>query len=774
MNTMPRRPSHIGALWERLKSGVKTHTSLTLIIVAALLLELSTGVMYYSAQNMIQRAVDRMVQREMNALYLCIRNKLTKVEVTVDNMSWVITDDLHEPDSLLRATRQIVEHNPLILGSSISCVPYYYPEKGRWFEPYSVRKPDGTIETMQLGSKDHDYTTSEFFTRPIINDKGHWCEPYVDSDGAKAKVTTYGVPVHDKKGIIAAVVDADISLDWLEDVANESKIYNTTLRFIVTGKYNLLAGEDNALLKQILEHIKSDPDKKGSVILEDEKGHSKHVYYTPVGGMTDWLIINALDDNDLYRKLRNIRISLLSPMMIGLLFIGFIVYRSSSNLERLRKVNAEKERIGGELHVASEIQQSMLPQGKMKNDSVEVRGFLKPVREVGGDLYDYFVRDEKMFFCIGDVSGKGTPAAMLMAVAHTKFRDFSIHENNPARIMQKINETTSEGNETNMFVTLFIGVLDLPTGRLRYCNAGHDKPVIIGRETLPAVPNLPVGLFADFKYELQETQLDSGSTLFLYTDGLTEAKNTQHEMFGLKRVMPLLDASTDLMPAQLLKKMRDEVTTYVGDAEQSDDLTMLAIRYTPKQFDTMLDETFVMNNDIKEVARFSEFIKEATGKMGIEKSLANQLRLAAEEAIVNVIDYAYPPGTEGHIEVRMMYDGTTLRFKIIDSGVAFDPTAKEKADTTLSAEDRQIGGLGILLVRELMDSINYERNNGKNILTLIKDINGNDNGNGNTRQGDHEARTDVAPAGRHSDSGSIKSVGEANDNGNGNDNNQSI
>ena len=288
--------------------------------------------------------------------------------------------------------------------------------------------------------------------------------------------------------------------------------------------------------------------------------------------------------------------------------------------------------------------------------------------------------------------------------------------------MQKINETTSEGNETNMFVTLFIGVLDLPTGRLRYCNAGHDKPVIIGRATLPAVPNLPVGLFSDFKYELQETQLDSGFTLFLYTDGLTEAKNTQHEMFGLKRVMPLLDASTDLMPAQLLKKMRDEVSAYVGDAEQSDDLTMLAIRYTPKQFDTMLDETFVMNNDIKEVARFSEFIKEATGKMGIEKSLANQLRLAAEEAIVNVIDYAYPPGTEGHIEVRMMYDGTTLRFKIIDSGVAFDPTAKEKADTTLSAEDRQIGGLGILLVRELMDSINYERNNGKNVLTLIKNI----------------------------------------------------
>ena len=149
---------------------------------------------------------------------------------------------------------------------------------------------------------------------------------------------------------------------------------------------------------------------------------------------------------------------------------------------------------------------------------------------------------------------------------------------------------------------------------------------------------------------------------------------------------------------------------------------MLAIRYTPRQFESTLMETLTIENDVHEVTRFSQFMKSVTGKLGLELSLARQLRLAVEEAVVNVIDYAYPTGTKGDVTVKVMSNGHALHFQIIDSGVAFDPTVKENADTTLSAEDRQIGGLGILLVRELMDSVNYERIEGKNVLTLIKYI----------------------------------------------------
>ena len=158
------------------------------------------------------------------------------------------------------------------------------------------------------------------------------------------------------------------------------------------------------------------------------------------------------------------------------------------------------------------------------------------------------------------------------------------------------------------------------------------------------------------------------------------------------------------------------------DAEQSDDLTMMAIRYSPQQYEYILKETLVIKNDVKEVSKFSDFMKSVLEKLDIEKSLGRRLRLAVEEAVVNVIDYAYPTGQEGDIEVRVVSDGVTLKTIIIDSGVAFDPTMKEKTDTTLSVEDRQIGGLGILLVREIMDTINYERTEGRNILTLTKRI----------------------------------------------------
>ena len=206
---------------------LKTHTSLTVIIVAALLIELTTGIIYYNSQDIIKRTTIRVMERENNALYLCIRNKLIEVEVVLDNMSWIVTDDLIQPDSLTRETYQIVQNNPMILGSSIACIPNLFPERGYWFEPYSVRRPDGSIETMQLGGPDHDYTKSEFFTVPLSTGKSCWCEPYWDHEGAKAPITTYGVPVRNGKGKTVAVVEADLSLDWLEEIVNEDKIYKS-------------------------------------------------------------------------------------------------------------------------------------------------------------------------------------------------------------------------------------------------------------------------------------------------------------------------------------------------------------------------------------------------------------------------------------------------------------------------------------------------------------------------------------------------------------------
>jgi len=353
---------------------------------------------------------------------------------------------------------------------------------------------------------------------------------------------------------------------------------------------------------------------------------------------------------------------------------------------------------------------------------IDIYGMLLPAKEVGGDLFDYFIRDEKLFFCIGDVSGKGVPAAMLMAATHSRFRACSSNQRNPALIMKALNEMSCEGNDATMFATLFIGILDLPTGHLCYCNAGHDAPIIAGKEPLSVKSNLPIGIFGDTTFEKQDTMLESGAMLFLYTDGLTEAKNKQHLMFGDERMTSLLNNAADLSPRQLLDAMTREIQLFADGTEQSDDLTMLAIRYTPKQFESTFSEELTLKNDIHEVARFSAFMKVTAAKLGLETSLARQLRLAVEESVVNVISYAYPEGVEGYVTISFLSDGQTLRIQIIDAGVPFDPTMKEKADTTLSAEERQVGGLGIFLVREMMDTINYERKDDKNILTLTKKI----------------------------------------------------
>ena len=714
--------------WTQFWNLIKANTSLTIIVVAALLLELSTGVLYYFAQNIIERTVRRLMDQEMNAISLCIRNQMAKVEVTVENMAWVVTDDLADPDSLLRLTYQLVEHNPAIMGSSVSCVPYYFPQEGRLYEPYSVRRSDGTIESMQLGSPHHDYTQMEFYQIPISTGRGHWCEPYWDKDGAKMKITTYSMPVRDSHGKIAAVVVADLSLDWLDHVVNQGRVYSSTKRFLVTGRHNLLAGEQSPLFNAALEQLKQLSDQTDYVVMKGDDGKKKHVHFLNVGGQTDWILINVLDDDAVFGKLRRMRISLLLPLMIGLIFAGFIVYRSSRNLERLRRVNAEKERIGGELRVASMIQQSMLPRNDLHQDDVNICGTQEPAREVGGDLFDFFIRDEKLYFLIGDVSGKGVPSAMLMAVTHALFRSASAHNSNPGHIMQTLNETLCQGNDSNMFVTIFIGVLDLPTGHLRYCNAGHDLPYIIHDSHYSVIdcnPNIPVGVFDDKKFGVQQMEMLPDSTIFLYTDGLAEAMDKDHQQFGMTRIEAVLDrcAKDQLKPQQILKIFNEQVHQFVGEAEQSDDLTMLAICYTPRLFEYTISESLILKNNIHEVTRFSSFMESATQKMGIEKTDARKLRLAVEEAVVNVINYAYPVGTEGTVEVRLMSNAQRIKMMIIDSGVAFDPTSKEKVDTTLLAEERQIGGLGILLVRELMDSINYEREDGKNILTLIKNLN---------------------------------------------------
>ena len=254
-------------------------------------------------------------------------------------------------------------------------------------------------------------------------------------------------------------------------------------------------------------------------------------------------------------------------------------------VEDLRSATAQKAAMENEMKVAHDIQMSMLPKTfppyPERND-LDIFGTLTPAKGVGGDLFDFYIRDEQLFFCIGDVSGKGIPASLFMAVTRSLFRNISQHVSKPDHIVNALNQAQSEGNDTNMFVTLFVGVLDLKTGTLRYCNAGHDAPLLLGTEVtlLPCDCNLPIGVIADFTFEQQEITLERPSTIFLFTDGLNEAENINHAQFGDERINKIAEsmvADGQLEPTQVIRHMTDAVHTFVGIAEQSDDLTMLAI-----------------------------------------------------------------------------------------------------------------------------------------------------------------------------------------------------
>ena len=399
-------------------------------------------------------------------------------------------------------------------------------------------------------------------------------------------------------------------------------------------------------------------------------------------------------------------------------------------IKQLQMTTAQKASIESELNIASKIQASMLPKTyppyPERND-LDIFGIQTPAKAVGGDLYDFYIRDEKLFICIGDVSGKGIPASLVMVVMRTLFRLLSGHEAAPDRIISQINESFALGNESNMFATMFIGVLDLPTGRFRYCNAGHDAPLIVSSsvEHLPCESNIPVGILTDWKYVLQEVMIQPGTTVLLYTDGLTEAENINHELFTERRIsdvarQALAENATD--PSSLISRLTEAMQAFVGNAEQSDDVTLLAIEYTKQQHDVRLCRDITLPNDVQTVPQLADFVESICEELGFDPSTTMQMNLALEEAVVNVMSYAYPSGVKGTVNIEAQANDERLKFTITDDGVPFDPTAKEAVDVSLSAEERPIGGLGIFLVRELMDSINYERVNGQNVLTLRKKL----------------------------------------------------
>jgi len=728
----------------KLKSFVlslKKRKGLLIVITAALLLELLSGVQYYYTHRLMEVELEKYAEMELTTKAIITKRIVEASERTLKSHIMEVKNNLATPDSLFNILAQIAKYSPNMRGCGISFNPGYYKDKGRLFEPYALRTDTGIV-CLQVAGDEFDYTKDGFYKDIQEKKANSWVGPY-DDIYLEMRLVSYAVPIYEFTGDTVAVLGVDLDTESLGDTLNYRHIYPSSFDLLLTEEGELIAGPADSTLRTEVEFVTSlvndstaerrlSSNGRSKIIDFDTRDRDGSVFVTNMRGIPHWQIAVVCYDDEVYGSLLELRYHLLLLSLLAFGILLYLVRRFVKDEEKLRSQALEQERMAGELHIANNIQQTLLPEedGAMKDiDDVQVEGRLIPAKAVGGDLYNAFVRDGKLFFCIGDVSGKGIPSALIMAIMQALFRNIASREDNPSHIMKRLNETACRNNKANIFVTLFVGVLDLPTGHLRYCNAGHELPIMIRTQNskaeisnIEAKPNLPVGLFEDFEYEMQTMQMQPGSALFLYTDGLTEARNAKGKLFGRDRVGQMIAEAGTTNPKQLVEAAIGCWQKFIAETEQSDDLTLLALSYTPLQEQNIMGEGITLKNDVKEVEELGSFVKQVAESLSLDKSLTGRLRLAVEETVVNVMEYAYPQGTTGDVNIRATSNGRRLKFIISDSGIPFNPTEVTAADTTLSAEERPIGGLGILLVRELMDSINYERINGQNVLTLTKSI----------------------------------------------------
>lgn len=374
---------------------------------------------------------------------------------------------------------------------------------------------------------------------------------------------------------------------------------------------------------------------KAGEVLRTMKDGKFFVFYSPVE-TTQWTVAIVCSESELYNDVRTLRTMLIILGIIALLLMIILNYngirkvvapiekfshvakkiaqgefsvelphiRSNDELkelhdsfeylqhslvqyiDELKTTTANKERIESELRIAHNIQMGMIPKifpPFPERDDLELAAKLVPAKEVGGDLYDFFIENEKLYFIIGDVSGKGVPASLVMAVTCRLFRSVASHFDQPEEIISSLNDSLSEGNDSGMFCTAFLGILDLKTGQLKYCNAGHNAPLIINTNgnviPVQVIPNLPLGLFDGFPYEGQEMVLDKQMMLYMFTDGVNEAENNDKKLFGDERLTALLKLNASLEPNEIINETFAQIKLHADGAEQSDDITVMCLKY---------------------------------------------------------------------------------------------------------------------------------------------------------------------------------------------------
>ena len=465
---------------------------------------------------------------------------------------------LDQPETITHKTEEILNRYPTFYACYVAFPPYYLPQQ-KWFEPTTYRTQD-TIISCILGDADHDYFEREWYKGASQSSEDYWSPPYREETFNKT-IYSYAKSLRDEEGNLICVIGVDFSLKWINRLLEQFKPFEEAVFMLYSSNGQLLAASDGAPAEGF-----------------DQSWVISRKTLQPIN-------INMVTAVPQRHILRSMRVGILLPLgvfVLGILVVGFLIHRITRDDEEKARLETEKEVLSHELEIAHDIQMGILKDDKEKQKAqekgdIDLQTLLVPMREVGGDLFDFHREGDDLWF-IGDVSGKGVPAAIFMSAAVNLFRATGVRANSPKEIMEEMNAVLSENNPSMTFVTAFVGCLRIPTGELIYCNAGHCAPIISSQDSVFSIqmePNIPLGFDGRYSFVEQGCMLGEGDTLVLYTDGVTEARNSAHEMLGMKRWAEIVERGQWNVDSLL-----NDVQAFMGEAEQADDVTLMTIHLT--------------------------------------------------------------------------------------------------------------------------------------------------------------------------------------------------
>ena len=626
------------------KRSLSTRLSLNILVVVAALFLGAIAIVAFTSHHLITDEAMRSAQNKLDASISDIEKKLLPTESKVQSVAWFVSHQDCDTTTLRFLTTAVVKDLEII-GSCVAYAPFAF-DSTRYYLMCYTSDVNNELKTKFLGGDSYNYFSMDWFRIPYETKKPYWSDPYFDEGGGDCLMSTYSYPLIGDDNKVYAVVTADITLEWIADKVKTIKPYKNSYMAVVSanGSYFDATSEDVLKNRTIYSTAKKTSNRQVTKIVDEMMAGHKGVQPFSNNGYQGFAVYGPLHNGwsaaiiCQYRDVleRSLEMSKILGLvcLLGLIAMYIFCRRrvkkltqpiteltvSAMNMAKgnfhaqladvntndemrrlhdafdqmqhsindyiteLRTTTASNMRFESELNIAKRIQHHMVPTDFPKRDDVGLCALLQPAREVGGDLYDFVIRGNELYFTIGDVSGKGVPAAMFMSITRSASRFISGLDMELDEVMENINNSVVDGNDSGMFVTLFMGCLNLQTGHLKYCNGGHNPIVVVpanGQNPyfLQQKSNIAVGVFPDFKYEMQEVDLAKGSRLLLYTDGVTEAERSDKSQYGEERLLDWAKSSVAIESEKAVcKQLYDDVKSFVGDNEQNDDITIMSIK----------------------------------------------------------------------------------------------------------------------------------------------------------------------------------------------------